>query len=66
MVSWALPIPRRSIEANLFIILGYARGDHLMAKTTPLLMLWMMRMGVTSEAAVLTSGDEAKGGDSAS
>jgi hypothetical protein len=43
------------------MMLGYARGDHLMAKTTPSLMLRTMMMSATSEAEV-PSG---KGGDSA-
>jgi hypothetical protein len=52
-------------QRNLFMILGYARGDHLMAKTTFLLMLRTMMTSATSEADVPTGDDEAKGDDSA-
>ncbi len=47
------------------MILGYAHGNHLMAKMNPQLMLWMMRTSAMSEAEVLISDDEAKGGNSA-
>jgi hypothetical protein len=46
------------------MILGYACGDHLMAKTTSLLMIGRMMTNATSEADVLTGNDEAKGDDS--
>jgi hypothetical protein len=41
------------------MILGYTRDDHLMMKTTPLLMIWTMMRSATSEAKVPTSDDEA-------
>jgi hypothetical protein len=47
------------------MMLGYAHGNHLMARTTPHLMLWTMMMIAMSEAEVLTSDDEAKDSDSA-
>jgi hypothetical protein len=47
------------------MILGYARGDHLMVKTNPFLMLRIMMMSTTSETEVPTSKDEVKRDDSA-
>jgi hypothetical protein len=41
--------------------IGYAHGDHLMAKMTLLLKLWMVKTSTTSEAEDSTSKDEAKG-----
>jgi hypothetical protein len=63
--SWTLPIPGCSKETNLFMMLGYARGDYLMAKMTPLLMIGTMMTSATFEADVPTGNDEAKGDDSA-
>ncbi len=42
-------------------MLGYARGDHLMAKTTPSLMLGAMVTSSTSETVVPSGEDKAKG-----
>jgi hypothetical protein len=47
------------------MILGYTLDNHLMAKTTPLLMLRTMLTSTTSEAEVPTNEDEAKEDDSA-
>ncbi len=55
------PMPRRSREANLFMMLGYASGDHWMAKTTPSLMLRTMMTSATSEDVVPFGEDKAKG-----
>ncbi len=52
------------MKANLVMMLGHARADHLMAKMTPFLMLRTMMMSATSEAEVLTSEDEVKRDDS--
>ncbi len=43
------------------MMLSYARGDHLMAKTTPSLMLGMMMTSATNEAVVPSGEDRAKG-----
>jgi hypothetical protein len=43
------------------MMFGYARGDHLVAKTTPFLMLRTMMMSAMSEPEVLSGEDEAKG-----
>jgi hypothetical protein len=52
------------MKANLVMMLGYTRADHLMAKMTPFLMLRTMMMSATSEAEVLTGESEAKRDDS--
>ncbi len=43
------------------MMLGYTRGDHLMVKTTPSLMLRMVMTSATSEAVVPSGEDKAKG-----
>jgi hypothetical protein len=43
------------------MMLSYARGDHLMAKTTPSLMLGRMMTSAMSEAVVPFGEDRAKG-----
>jgi hypothetical protein len=43
------------------MILSYARANHLMAKTTPSLMLGTMMTSATSEAVVPSGEDRAKG-----
>jgi hypothetical protein len=43
------------------MMLGYARGDHLMAMMTPSLMLRMMMTRAKSEVEVPSGGGKAKG-----
>ncbi len=50
-------------RANLFMMLGYANGGYLMARTTPLLVLGTMMSDARSGAADLTTEDEAKTDD---
>jgi hypothetical protein len=45
------------------MMLGYANGRYLMARTTPLLVLDTMMSDATSGAADLTAEDEAKTND---
>jgi hypothetical protein len=54
-------MPRCSREANLFLMLGYAHGDHWMAKTTPSLMLGTMVTSAMSKVVVPSGEDRAKG-----
>jgi hypothetical protein len=42
------------------MMLGYARGDHLMVKMTPSLMLRTMVMSATSEAIAPSGEDKVK------
>ncbi len=55
------PYPGAATEANLFLLLSYAQGDHLVGEDDPLLMLWTMLVSAPTQAEVPTDDAETRG-----